>query len=141
MGRRGMRSLVRSSPSLTIVKLLMKPPYVCIGGQSGHLRRDRAVCIFEHDTAKPISRHTGDMLNEMGATKGYVLVVRSISTVGKCVFSSFLFCLSSFFFLDSLLPLLLSSSTFFNLSWNRVTDIRAQLRLPLRLHLPTRRND
>jgi Copper amine oxidase, enzyme domain len=58
---------------------------VYVGGKSGHLRRDRALCVFEHDTAKPLTRHTGDNLNEMGATKGFVLVVRSIATVGKYV--------------------------------------------------------
>ncbi|KAH6891557.1 copper amine oxidase [Coprinopsis sp. MPI-PUGE-AT-0042] len=51
-----------------------------LGGKSGHLRRDHAVCIFEHDTGKPLTRHTGDNLNEMGATKGHVLVVSVTTT-------------------------------------------------------------
>lgn len=51
----------------------------------GSITRERAICIFEHDTARPITRHTGYMKGEFGAVKGYVLVVRSISTVGKYV--------------------------------------------------------
>ena len=49
----------------------------------GSIMRERAICIFEHDTGRPITRHTGWMKGEFGAVKGYVLVVRSISTVGK----------------------------------------------------------
>ncbi|OCH86254.1 amine oxidase catalytic domain-containing protein [Obba rivulosa] len=49
-------------------------------GHAGSLVRARAVCVFEHDTARPISRHTGYGPGEFGAVKGYVLVVRSIST-------------------------------------------------------------
>ncbi|KAJ8502416.1 hypothetical protein ONZ45_g11781 [Pleurotus djamor] len=44
---------------------------------------DRAICVFEMDTSRPISRHTGYSDGEFGAVKGYVLVVRSIATVGK----------------------------------------------------------
>lgn len=43
----------------------------------------RAICIFEQDTGKPLSRHTGDEEGEFGAIKSYVLTVRSIATVGK----------------------------------------------------------
>ncbi|KAH9918725.1 copper amine oxidase [Epithele typhae] len=49
----------------------------------GSITRERAVCVFEHDSARPITRHTGYMKGEFGATKGYQLVVRSISTVGN----------------------------------------------------------
>lgn len=45
--------------------------------------RKRGTCIFEHDTARPLTRHTGYGDGEFGAVRGYVLVVRSISTVGK----------------------------------------------------------
>jgi primary-amine oxidase len=48
----------------------------------GTTTRLNAICIFERDSAKPLSRHTGWNKDEMGATKGYELVVRSISTVG-----------------------------------------------------------
>lgn len=51
----------------------------------GSITRERAICVFEHDTGRPITRHTGYMSGEFGAVKGYVLVVRSISTVGKYV--------------------------------------------------------
>lgn len=44
---------------------------------------DRAICVFEMDTTRPITRHTGYGDGEFGAVKGYVLVVRTISTVGK----------------------------------------------------------
>ncbi|KAI0034736.1 amine oxidase catalytic domain-containing protein [Vararia minispora EC-137] len=47
------------------------------------LYRPRAICIFETDTHRPITRHTGYEKDEFGAVKGYVLTVRSISTVGK----------------------------------------------------------
>lgn len=50
---------------------------------TGSITRDRAICIFEQDTGKPITRHTGFMEGEFGAVKGYVLTIRSISTVGK----------------------------------------------------------
>lgn len=43
----------------------------------------RSICIFEKDTGRPINRHRGGVDGETGAVKGYELVVRSISTVGK----------------------------------------------------------
>ncbi|KAI0325802.1 amine oxidase catalytic domain-containing protein [Cubamyces sp. BRFM 1775] len=49
----------------------------------GSIVRSRAICIFEHDPARPITRHTGYSEGEFGATHGYQLVVRSISTVGN----------------------------------------------------------
>lgn len=48
----------------------------------GSLTQPDAICIFERDSGKPLSRHFATERNEMGATKGYELVVRSISTVG-----------------------------------------------------------
>ncbi|KAF5367943.1 hypothetical protein D9758_004498 [Tetrapyrgos nigripes] len=50
---------------------------------TGTIRRERAICVFESDSGRPITRHTGWMEGEFGATKGYVLTVRSISTVGN----------------------------------------------------------
>ncbi|TFK32677.1 amine oxidase catalytic domain-containing protein [Crucibulum laeve] len=50
---------------------------------AGSIKRERAICIFEQDTGKPISRHYGYMEGEFGAVKGYTLTVRSISTVGN----------------------------------------------------------
>lgn len=44
---------------------------------------ERAICIFEQDTGKPLSRHFGYQEGEFGAVKSYVLTVRSTSTVGK----------------------------------------------------------
>ncbi|KAF7289645.1 Amine oxidase catalytic domain-containing protein [Mycena chlorophos] len=49
----------------------------------GTLVRRDAICVFERDSGRPLSRHTGYMKNEMGAIKGYELVVRTISTVGN----------------------------------------------------------
>ncbi|KAF8887254.1 copper amine oxidase [Gymnopilus junonius] len=46
----------------------------------GSVYVERAICIFEQDTGKPLSRHTGDTEGEFGAVKSYVLTVRSIST-------------------------------------------------------------
>ncbi|WWD21794.1 hypothetical protein CI109_106282 [Kwoniella shandongensis] len=50
---------------------------------TGSSTRLNAICIFEKDSAKPLSRHTGWLKDEMGAIKGYELTVRSISTVGN----------------------------------------------------------
>ena len=49
----------------------------------GSITRDRAICIFEQDPGRPLTRHTGYAEGEFGATRGYQLVVRSISTVGN----------------------------------------------------------
>lgn len=51
----------------------------------GSSTQERAICIFEQDTGRPLTRHQGYMEGEFGAVKGYVLTIRSISTVGKCV--------------------------------------------------------
>ncbi|KAJ6512626.1 amine oxidase catalytic domain-containing protein, partial [Mycena sanguinolenta] len=49
----------------------------------GTLQQQDAICVFERDSGKPLSRHTGYMKGEMGAIKGYELVVRTISTAGN----------------------------------------------------------
>ena len=49
----------------------------------GSVHVPRAICIFEQDSGKPITRHTGYAEGEFGAVKGYTLTIRSISTVGK----------------------------------------------------------
>jgi primary-amine oxidase len=49
----------------------------------GYVHRERAICVFEQDSGRPITRHTGYAEGEFGAVRGYVLTVRSISTVGK----------------------------------------------------------
>lgn len=51
--------------------------------EGGTTVRKRAICVFERDRGTPLSRHTGASEDEMGAIKGYELVVRSISTVGN----------------------------------------------------------
>ncbi|KAJ7759342.1 amine oxidase catalytic domain-containing protein [Mycena maculata] len=51
--------------------------------EPGTMLRQDAICVFERDSGKPLSRHTGYMKGEMGAIKGYELVVRTISTVGN----------------------------------------------------------
>ncbi|KAK7006189.1 amine oxidase catalytic domain-containing protein [Favolaschia claudopus] len=49
----------------------------------GTLLQQDAICVFERDSGKPLSRHIGYLKGEMGAIKGYELVVRTISTVGN----------------------------------------------------------
>jgi hypothetical protein len=49
----------------------------------GSSTRRNAICVFERESGRPLSRHTGQGRNEMGAVKGYELVVRSVSTVGN----------------------------------------------------------
>ncbi|KAH9832077.1 amine oxidase catalytic domain-containing protein [Rhodofomes roseus] len=50
---------------------------------AGSITRERAICIFEHDSGRPITRHMGYAEGEFGAVRGYNLVVRSIATVGN----------------------------------------------------------
>jgi primary-amine oxidase len=48
----------------------------------GNSQRQRAICIFEQDVGKPLSRHYGYQ-GETGAVKFYVLTIRNINMVGK----------------------------------------------------------
>ncbi|KAG9317752.1 copper amine oxidase [Chiua virens] len=52
-------------------------------GLTGILSRDRAICIFEHDSERPLTRHLGYDKDEFGAVKGYQLVIRSVATLGN----------------------------------------------------------
>ncbi|KAF9266153.1 amine oxidase catalytic domain-containing protein [Marasmius fiardii PR-910] len=47
----------------------------------GSFNVERAICVFEHDTESPLTRHSSYVDGEFGAVKGYVLVVRSIITI------------------------------------------------------------
>ncbi|KIY73996.1 amine oxidase catalytic domain-containing protein [Cylindrobasidium torrendii FP15055 ss-10] len=58
-------------------------------GATGSVTRKRAICIFEQDSGKPLTRHAGWMNGEFGAVKGYILTVRSISTVGNYDYCEF----------------------------------------------------
>lgn len=49
----------------------------------GNIQRQRAICIFEQDVGKPLSRHYGYQEGETGSVKSYVLTVRNINTLGK----------------------------------------------------------
>ncbi|KAE9386715.1 amine oxidase catalytic domain-containing protein [Gymnopus androsaceus JB14] len=49
----------------------------------GSIVQEKAICVFEMDSGRPVTRHTGYMKGEFGAVKGYVLTVRSISTMGN----------------------------------------------------------
>ena len=49
----------------------------------GNVQRQRAICIFEQDVGKPLSRHYGYQDGETGAVKSYVLTIRTINTLGK----------------------------------------------------------
>ena len=49
----------------------------------GSTTRRNAICVFERESGRPLSRHTERGKNVMGAIKGYELVVRSVSTVGN----------------------------------------------------------
>ncbi|KAL7423655.1 hypothetical protein Q5752_001236 [Cryptotrichosporon argae] len=51
--------------------------------EAGSTTRPGAICVFEREGDRPLSRHTGYGPGEMGAVKGYELVVRSVSTVGN----------------------------------------------------------
>ncbi|OJA18090.1 hypothetical protein AZE42_04165 [Rhizopogon vesiculosus] len=58
---------------------------------TGMMARKRAICIFEQDSGRPISRHLGFERSEFGAVKGYQLVIRSIATVGNFINLSLVF--------------------------------------------------
>ncbi|KAH8919795.1 amine oxidase catalytic domain-containing protein [Atractiella rhizophila] len=49
----------------------------------GTLVKENAICIFEMEDNKPLTRHTAWNRDEMGASRGYSLTVRTISTVGN----------------------------------------------------------
>jgi len=49
----------------------------------GNIQRQRAICVFEQDVGKPLSRHFGHQEGETGAIKSYVLTIRCINTLGK----------------------------------------------------------
>ena len=49
----------------------------------GNIQRRRAICIFEQDVGRPLSRHYGYQEGETGAVKSYVLTIRNINTLGK----------------------------------------------------------
>jgi len=74
--------------------------------------RQDAICVFERDSGKPLSRHTGYMKGEMGAIKGYELVVRTISTVGNY---DYLFDYT--FQLDGTMEVRLSASGYLQGAW------------------------
>ncbi|KAF4619282.1 hypothetical protein D9613_004722 [Agrocybe pediades] len=50
---------------------------------SGMIHVENAICIFEQDTGKPLTRHFGWQKGEFGAVKSYVLTIRSTTTVGN----------------------------------------------------------
>ena len=54
-----------------------------IHGPVGSMKNPRAICIFERDMERPLSRHRGRKPGETGAVKDYALVVRSVTIVGK----------------------------------------------------------
>ncbi|KAJ7212859.1 copper amine oxidase [Mycena haematopus] len=78
----------------------------------GTLLQQDAICVFERDSGKPLSRHTGYMKGEMGAIKGYELVVRTISTVGNY---DYLFDYT--FQLDGTLEVRISASGYLQGAW------------------------
>lgn len=51
--------------------------------EMGSTTRRNAICLYEREAERPLSRHTGKGKDEMGAVKGYELVVRSVSSVGN----------------------------------------------------------
>ena len=51
-----------------------------------NFQRQRAICVFEQDVGKLLSRHYRYDEGETGAVKSYVLTIRCINTVGKWVF-------------------------------------------------------
>ncbi|EAU82653.2 copper amine oxidase [Coprinopsis cinerea okayama7 len=53
---------------------------------TGNVHIERAICVFEHDLSIPLTTHIGPVEGESGAVNSYVLVLRSIPTVGKVDF-------------------------------------------------------
>ncbi|KAF6751013.1 amine oxidase catalytic domain-containing protein [Ephemerocybe angulata] len=53
----------------------------------GTITRKRAICVFEQDVGRPLTRHFGGWQGETGAVKGYVLTIRTIATVGNYDYS------------------------------------------------------
>ncbi|KAJ7846914.1 amine oxidase catalytic domain-containing protein [Mycena leptocephala] len=78
----------------------------------GTMLQKDAICVFERDSGKPLSRHAGYMKGEMGAIKGYELIVRTISTVGNY---DYLFDYT--FQLDGTLEVRLSASGYLQGAW------------------------
>jgi primary-amine oxidase len=54
-----------------------------IHGAVGSIANLRAICVFEKDMERPLTRHRGRKRLESGVIKDYALVVRTISVVGK----------------------------------------------------------
>ncbi|KAH7926787.1 amine oxidase catalytic domain-containing protein [Leucogyrophana mollusca] len=73
----------------------------------GIFTRERGICVFEHDSGRPLTRHLGYGENEFGAVKGYELVIRSISTVGNY---DYLVSFDYIFHLDGTIEVRLSAS-------------------------------
>ncbi|KAJ3861776.1 amine oxidase catalytic domain-containing protein [Lentinula novae-zelandiae] len=74
----------------------------------GVIVREKAICVFEQDTGRPVSRHTGYMEGEFGAVKGYMLTVRSISVVGNYDYGASIF--DYMFHIDGTMEVRLSAS-------------------------------
>ncbi|KAJ7447063.1 amine oxidase catalytic domain-containing protein [Mycena galericulata] len=91
----------------------------------GTLLQKDAICVFERDSGKPLSRHTGYMKGEMGAIKGYEMIVRTISTVGNY---DYLFDYT--FQLDGTLEVRVSASGYLQGAWwdDAETDYGTKIR-------------
>jgi len=53
---------------------------------TGSMTNPRAICIFEMDSGKAMTRHRGYVRSETGVVKDFVLVVRSVTSVGTSSF-------------------------------------------------------
>jgi hypothetical protein len=95
----------------------------------GAITRKKAICVFEIDTGKPLTRHYGDWPGETGAVKGYVLTVRTIATLGKCVPSS------HFHSCEHNLTSSIDSYDYLVRSTNSGCLVYAHSPLPVRLHI------
>ncbi|KAF9477828.1 amine oxidase catalytic domain-containing protein [Pholiota conissans] len=77
----------------------------------GIVHVERAICIFEQDSGKPLSRHFGYEEGEFGAVKSYVLTVRSTTTFDYL------------FYLDGTIEVRLSASGYMQGGyWNEKQD-------------------
>ncbi|KAF6751012.1 amine oxidase catalytic domain-containing protein [Ephemerocybe angulata] len=76
----------------------------------GAVERERAICVFEQDVGRPLTRHFGDWPGETGAVKAYIFTVRTIATIGNGLNRILLFQFDYIFHLDGTIEVKLSAT-------------------------------